>query len=111
MVEIGIGRRTDMAIALSTAGVEVTATDITRQWVPQGIEFFIDDLTDPTLSRYTGAELVYARRLPEELHRPAATLARQCDTDLYFTTLGFEQPIVPVSRITTPESTWYQIRA
>ncbi|MBP1922965.1 uncharacterized UPF0146 family protein [Halorubrum alkaliphilum] len=43
-------------------------------------------------------DAVYALNLPAELQRPAVSLADALDADCLFTTLGFEEPIVPAER-------------
>ncbi|WP_226480713.1 UPF0146 family protein [Natrinema amylolyticum] len=111
VVEIGIGRRTDLARALAQRGVSVTATDVHDRDVPDGVTFVRDDVVDPDSSVYAGADAVYARNLPPELHRPALTVARDTDADLLFTTLGGDQPAVPVERVTVEAGTLYVARA
>jgi uncharacterized UPF0146 family protein len=110
VVEIGVGRRDAVARALAEADVAVTATDIETRPVPSGVTFVVDDVTDPTISVYEGAEALYALNLPPELHRPAADLARSVGADLLFTTLGGDQPVIPVSRETLPGETLYRLR-
>ncbi len=110
-VEIGIGRRTDPARALAERGVSVTATDIDDRDVPEGVQFVRDDIVDPDPAVYTGADVVYARNLPPELHRPALEVARNVDAEFCFTTLGGDQPAVPVERKTIAAGTLYIARA
>jgi uncharacterized UPF0146 family protein len=107
VVEVGIGHRTAVASALLAAGVAVTATDIRERPVPDGVRFVRDDVTDPALGVYDGADAVYALNCPPELHRPLATLARRVDADCHFTTLGADPPAVPVERETLPGETLY----
>lgn len=109
-VELAIGERTALAGSLSDYGVSMTATDIVPRNVPTGVTFIIDDLTNPTHQIYEAADVLFACRLPEELHQPAATLSAGVEVPLYFTTLGFEEPSIPVDRISTPVSTWYRAR-
>ncbi|WP_222916545.1 UPF0146 family protein [Natrinema sp. SYSU A 869] len=111
IIEIGIGRRTDLAQALAEREVSVTATDVHDRDVPDGVTFVRDDVVDPDPSVYAGADAVYARNLPPELHRPALTVARDADADFLFTTLGGDQPAVPVERVTIEEGTLYVARA
>ncbi|WP_281271557.1 UPF0146 family protein [Halopiger aswanensis] len=110
VVEIGIGRRTELAAALAKAGVSVTATDIYRREVPDDVRFVQDDIVDPDPSIYAAADAIYARNLPPELHRPALEVARDADAALYFTTLGGDQPAVPVERKTIETGTLYVAR-
>ena len=98
LVEVGVGTRHDLAAALAEAGRTVTATDIHERQVPPGVEFARDDVLDPDPAVYAGADAVYARRLPPELHRPALAVAREHDAAFLFTTLGGDPPLVPVRR-------------
>ncbi|MDG5760744.1 UPF0146 family protein [Natronococcus sp. A-GB1] len=110
-VEIGIGRRTDLAATLVEADVSVTATDITRRAVPGAVEFITDDVVDPDLAVYEGADVIYARNLPPELHRPTLEVAERVGADFLFTTLGGDQPAIPVERRTVREGTLYVARS
>ncbi|WP_274520351.1 UPF0146 family protein [Natronobacterium lacisalsi] len=110
VVEVGIGRRTELAATLVREGVAVTATDVHPRAVPDGVRFVEDDVVDPDPAVYTGADAVYARNLPPELHRPALEVAREADADLLFTTLGGDQPAIPVERKTIREGTLYVAR-
>ena len=97
VVEVGIGRDTALAAALVERGVSVTATDLYERTVPAGVTFVVDDVTDPDYEIYADADAIVARRLPPELQRPAADVAREVDADLYFTTLGADPAIVPAA--------------
>ena len=96
VVEVGVGNRPDLAAALTVRGVDVTATDLHERSVPEGVGFVRDDVTDPTLSTYEGVDIVFARNLPPELHRPVRRVARRVGADCWFTTLGGDPPAVPV---------------
>ena len=109
-VEVGIGRRTVVADALTEAGTDVVATDLHARPVPDGVDFAVDDVTDPDPAVYADADLVYALNLPPELHRPALSVAREAGASLMFTTLGTDQPLVPVERETLPAETLFVAR-
>jgi len=109
VVEVGIGTRTAIARDLAAAGVDVTATDVRSRSVPEDVTFVVDDVTSPDRSYYEGADAIYALNLPPELHRPTLTLAGEVDTRLLFTTLGAEQPTVPVERRPIPGDTLYVV--
>jgi len=96
VVEIGVGNRPGVAAGLAERGVDVTATDIRERSVPDGVTFVRDDVTEPELSVYQEADIVFARNLPPELHRPVRDLARRVDAACWFTTLGGDPPVVPV---------------
>ena len=84
------------------------ATDRREREVPDGVTFVRDDLTEPTLSVYEAAALLYARNLPGELQRPAHDLATAVDAPLWFTTLGAEEPVLSVERESLPADTLYR---
>ncbi|WP_255192293.1 UPF0146 family protein [Natronobeatus ordinarius] len=111
VLEVGIGRRTGVASGLVERGGTVTATDVYPRDVPAGVRFVEDDVVDPDLAVYEDADVLFARNLPPELHRPVRDVARQVDADCCFTTLGGDQPAVPVKRVTIPGDTLYVARA
>jgi hypothetical protein len=111
VVEIGIGNRTDVAAELASRGISVIATDLHERETSPDVEFVRDDVTDPEHSVYDGASAIYALNLPPELHRPVWTVAREHDAVFLFTTLGAEQPSVPVARETLPGETLYVAEA
>lgn len=102
VVEVGVGRRPDVAAALAERGVDVTATDVVERAVPSPVRFVVDDVTGPDAAVYTGADAVYALNCPPELHRPLRAVAREHDAACLFTTLGGDQPAVPVDREQLP---------
>jgi uncharacterized UPF0146 family protein len=108
VVEIGIGRRPGVARQLASTGTDVTATDIEPRDVPTGIQFVVDDVTDPNRAVYADADALYALNCPPELHRPMLELASVVDADCLFTTLGADQPAVPVTRETLPGETLFR---
>ncbi|WP_049915599.1 UPF0146 family protein [Natrialba taiwanensis] len=107
LVEVGIGRRTELAATLAERGHTITATDIYQRDVPERVQFVRDDIVDPNLSVYADADAIYARNLPPELHRPARDVARAADAAFLFTTLGGDQPAIPVERQTIQAGTLY----
>ncbi len=109
-VEVGVGNRPAVAGALAATGVTVIATDIRPRTVPEGVGLRLDDVTNPDLEVYAGSDVIYAQNLPPELHRPALTVAKDCDADFVFTTLGGDEPIVPVRRETIPGETLFWAR-
>jgi hypothetical protein len=109
-VEVGVGNRPAVAAALAERGVAVTATDRRPVSAPEGVSVVVDDVTDPDSSVYAGADLVYALNLPPELHRPTLAVAREHDATFAFTTLGTDQPLVPVERETLPGETLFVAR-
>ena len=107
VVEVAIGRRVDVAAALVDRGRCVTATDVHERTVPEEVRFVRDDVVEPELSVYMGADAIYAVNLPPELHRPALDVAREVDADLLFTTLGGDEPTIPVEREPLATETLY----
>ncbi len=107
LIEVGIGTRPEIAAYLSEQGRTVRATDIHPRTVPAGVEFVRDDITTPDQSLYATAEMIYARRLPPELHQAACQVARTVETRVCFTTLGGDPPAVPARPMTFPDHTCY----
>ena len=95
VVEVGVGNRPGIAAALVARDVDVTATDIRERSVPEGVGFVRDDVTEPTLSVYEGADIVFARGCPPELQRPLRRVARRVGAGCWFTTLGGDPAVVP----------------
>ncbi|WP_058367296.1 UPF0146 family protein [Haloparvum sedimenti] len=108
-LEVGIGENGAVAAALRARGRDVTAMDVSdaaAEAAPEGVRFRRADVTeiaaaaDPmaalALPRAPG--VVYACNLPAELQRPTLRLAERLDAVCAFTTLGFEEPVVPVRR-------------
>ena len=117
VVEVGIGRRPEVAAALAARGKAVTATDVYERSVPEGVRFVRDDVVaradrvaagEPPSDTYD-ADAVYARNLPPELHRPAHDVARAAGADFAFTTLGGDGPAVPVRRETVGSETVFVV--
>ncbi|ELZ94848.1 hypothetical protein C440_07227 [Haloferax mucosum ATCC BAA-1512] len=111
MVEVGIGRESAVAAELAERGVEVVAIDVHEFPVPDGVRFVRDDvfareeLSNP--GPYEDADAIYALNIPVELHRPTAHVARRVGADFLFTTLGYDEPSIPVSREALPGDTLY----
>ena len=110
VVEVGVGRRPEVASALADAGVAVTATDIEPRAVPPTVEFVVDDVTDPVLAYYADVDAIYACNLPPDLHHSALALARKVGADLLFTTLGADPTTIDVERETIPGDTLFVAR-
>jgi uncharacterized UPF0146 family protein len=110
VVEVGVGQRPAVAAALADRGIDVTATDIRKRPTPDSVRFVQDDVTDPEMPIYNGADALYALNLPPELQRPTATLARSVDARLLFTTLGGDPTLVDVERETIPGETLFVLR-
>ncbi len=119
VVEIGVGRRPEVARALAERGVSVTVTDVhdPREFgvaLPEAVRFVRDDVVAASESSdphpcYRAAAY-YALNCPPELHRPIRTLARRHGADFLFTTLGGDQPAIPVDRETLPGETLFVAR-
>jgi len=112
LLEVGIGRRPEVAAALVDADCAVTAIDVFDAPVPDGVDFVRDDVVtrrndlDDSDPPYR-VDAVYGLNLPAELQRPARDVARAADADFLFTTLGFEEPVIPVDRETVGGETLY----
>jgi hypothetical protein len=96
IVEVGCGTHFEDALALAHAlpGVRVVVTDIDGRVrdAPPPLEGVVDDVRRPRPDLYDGAALVYAVRLPEELHASLARAAQAVGADLALRLLGDEVP-------------------
>lgn len=90
VVEIGIGRNPDVAVACRRAGLRVRAADIREPPIVAGVETRRDDVFSPDLPWYAGADLVYAVRPGVEMVPPLIDLARALGCDLLVYHLGDE---------------------
>ncbi|WP_049986327.1 UPF0146 family protein [Halobellus rufus] len=100
-VEIGVGRRPEVAVGLADRGLSVTAVDVAEFDVPPSVAFVRDDVVDAAARDDPGdhyrADLLYGLNLPPELHRPTLAVATAVDADFLFTTLGYDSPSVSCS--------------
>ena len=109
IVEVGIGRHTGVARSLARSA-EVTATDVVERSVPTAVEFVLDDVTDPVPAVYRGADLIYALRLPPELHRPLADIVDTVGATGAFTTFGTEWPALATDQESVGTATLHWLR-
>jgi uncharacterized UPF0146 family protein len=108
VVEVGVGRRPEVARALVGRGLDVLATDVhDRDVGGDGVRFVRDDVTDPDRSLYVGAETIYALNCPPELQRPLVDVARSVGAVCSFTTLGSDPAVVPATPETLPGETLF----
>jgi len=137
LLEIGIGNRPGVARSLAGRGREVVAVDValgeralaaadetdeTNEAPVAGAlravegdvlalaERAGDEAASPDWLTAADVDAVYACHLPAELQRPTVTLADRLDAACLFTTLGFEEPTVPVRRRSVPGTTVYVAR-
>ena len=92
-VEIGIGNNTLCAEKLAADGFSVRASDI-RSGLPidesSGIVFRSDDIFEPDLDFYRGADLIYSIRPGIEMVPSMISIAKAVDCDLIVYHLGCE---------------------
>ncbi len=90
-VEIGIGRNTHAAAILAREKKLLGSTDIRPlPDAPAELHFFPDDIFEPELERYRGADVLYAIRPGPEMIPPLIALAKAAGCDLIVYHLGFE---------------------
>lgn len=99
LLEVGIGERSGVAAGLAAVGADLRATDVRERSVPDGVRFRLEDVTTvEELDEFHDVDVVYALNCPPELHRPLRELAERVGAACYFTTLGTDQPAIPVER-------------
>jgi uncharacterized UPF0146 family protein len=132
LLEVGVGNRPGVARSLAERGREVVAVDVAlgaralaaadetdAASVAGSLRAVEGDVL--ALAERAGDEAeppvaagdvdaVYACHLPAELQRPTVALADRLDAACLFTTLGFEEPTVPVRRRSLPGTTVYVAR-
>ncbi len=89
-VEVGIGDNPDAALIIAAAGALALCTDIRPDIRHEGLTVVVDDIFEPDISLYEGADLVYAIRPGIEMIPPLIALARRIDCDLLVYHLGCE---------------------
>ncbi|OPX79438.1 MAG: hypothetical protein A4E45_00717 [Methanosaeta sp. PtaB.Bin039] len=87
LVEVGIGRRSDVADLL--AGLDLVATDRENRRIGY-IEVVGDDIFNPNLEIYQGASLIYSIRPTMEMQLALGRLACMVGADLLIRPLGDE---------------------
>jgi uncharacterized protein len=97
IVEVGVGHRIDVAIQVKTRlpNAEVVVTDIDESWVrahriPK-VKAVVDDVSNPKLALYAGAELIYSLHPPVELVQSLVSLANLVGADLLLVPVTDEQ--------------------
>ncbi len=88
-VEVGFGGKTIAAEIIMAAGIPVLCTDV-HPYPDTPVPSVVDDVFTPTLSLYTGADVIYAIRPGTEIIPPLMDLARRINADLIVYHLGFE---------------------
>jgi uncharacterized protein len=89
-IEVGIGKNMGAARILSHAKKLLRTTDIRQMPAPHDLAFCTDDIFSPDISRYKGADVIYAIRPAIEMIPPLIALAERVNCDLIVYHLGFE---------------------
>ncbi|RXE55992.1 hypothetical protein ABH15_07260 [Methanoculleus taiwanensis] len=89
-VEIGIGNNPGAARVVAAGGALRRCTDIRHGISHEGLSVTVDDIFEPDLALYAGADLLYAIRPGIEMIPSMIALARRVDADLLVYHLGFE---------------------
>ena len=90
VVEVGIGNNSDTAMLIASTGTFVLCIDIKPDIHHDGLTVITDDIFEPDISLYGGADLIYALRPGVEMVPPLIDLAVQVDCDLLVYHLGSE---------------------
>jgi hypothetical protein len=89
-VEVGIGNNPVAARVIAAAGGLMLCTDIRPGIQHDGLTVVTDDIFEPDLRLYAGADLIYAVRPGVEMVPPLMALAGRVDSDLLVYHLGCE---------------------
>ena len=109
LVEVGVGARPAVAAGLAERGCRVVATDVRDRTVPDPVRFVRDDVTEPDLAVYRGADAVYALNCPPELQGPLADVAGAVGAACLFTTLGADPAVVDAAPETLSGGTLFRL--
>lgn len=90
VVEIGVGKNPDAAYYIKEHGLNVRCNDIIPRELRYDIEYHNDDVFDPDLSLYKGADLIYSIRPGIEMVPAMIRIAEEIDCDLIVYHLGQE---------------------
>ncbi len=93
IIEVGIGKTSYTMDKLKEFLSQTTliATDSRKVSVPKGIKFKLDDITNPDMSIYQNADLIYSLRIPPELYPPIFELAEQTNSDVLVKPVSSEE--------------------
>ena len=89
-VEVGIGRNLDAAAIVRAAGIPIRCTDVRTLELPEGIVYAVDDVFEPDIPFYRGADVIYSIRPAVEMVPALIALAGRIGCDLLVYHLGFE---------------------
>jgi len=89
-VEVGIGNNPVAARVIAAAGGLMLCTDIRPGIRHDGLTVVTDDIFEPDLRLYAGADLIYAVRPGVEMVPPLMALAGRVNSDLLVYHLGCE---------------------
>lgn len=93
VVEIGVGRMSDVAIRLNQS-LEVVVTD-KSDFCPAGLKAVADDIFAPREELYAGATLLYSIRPPLEMQMAMGDLAQEIAADIIIRPLENEIANLP----------------
>jgi uncharacterized UPF0146 family protein len=89
-VEVGIGNNPDAARVIAAAGALARCTDIRPGIRHEGLTVVTDDIFEPDIRLYEGADLIYAVRPGVEMVPSLIALAARVNCDLLVYHLGCE---------------------
>ncbi|WP_292519723.1 UPF0146 family protein [Methanoculleus sp.] len=89
-VEVGIGNNPEAARLIAAAGALMLCTDIRPGIRHDGLTVVTDDIFEPDLRLYAGADLIYAVRPGVEMVPSLIALAGRVNCDLLVYHLGCE---------------------
>jgi uncharacterized protein len=89
-VEVGVGRNPNAAAIVHAAGIPIRCTDVKDLVLPEGIVYAVDDVFEPDIAFYRGADVIYAIRPAIEMVPSLIALAETIGCDLLVYHLGFE---------------------
>lgn len=108
IVEVGIGGNTTVARLLDPC-FDLVVTDVEPREF-EDLNFVRDDITNPSISVYEGASLIYSVRPPYELHNDLLSVATTVKADLLVVPLGSEDSPLDYELVNYEGKVMYLVR-
>lgn len=93
IVEVGVGSVAGVLTELvdRLPDSELVGTEVREVPTPDGVNLVMDDITDPDLDVYRGADLIFSLRTPMELYPYLRVVARKVGSDLMVKPVSSEE--------------------
>ncbi len=111
IVEVGVGRMPETARELRhlLPECQLVVTDIEKpEELPDGVNFYYDDVAKPNIQIYERADLIYSIRPPPELQPSLLRVARKVGADLLIKFIAGER-VLKGGKLINHEGVTFQV--